>query len=85
MAWRASTLAASTLGWSKGLMPRRWPATAVAISHRKNCSPRVVQIAQAQANHRLPGVLQSLHGGIVGVVSIQPQVDEEAVVAVHGR
>ena len=36
---RALTLADSTFGWSKGLMPITAPATAVAISHRYMTAP----------------------------------------------
>ena len=34
---RVSIFADSTSGWLKGLMPITEPATAVAISHVKNC------------------------------------------------
>ncbi len=47
--------------------------------------PQVVQVPQAQAHHRMPGILEGLHSLVVGIVAVQPQVDEQPVVAIDIR
>ena len=81
---RVLTLLASTSGWSNGSMPMIAPATAVAISQRKNSWPICVGVGdvdrarpdgrRARAPRPPPCAAIRLGG--------EPQIDEQPVVAV---
>ena len=79
-------LLASTSGWLNGLMPRIEPATAVAISQRKNSSARSSLSATAIAHDRMARLLEGATAASCAgrrARLFQPQIGEEPIVAVH--
>ena len=72
-------LLASTSGWLNGLMPITAPATATAISKRKNSWPKCILSGTTDAHHRLAGGFQRVdlgaldHGGAIGEFDVDKQ------------
>ena len=56
--FRVAILLASTSGWLNALIPMIDPATAVAISQRKNSCAEVVDVGHGDSNDRMPGLLE---------------------------
>ena len=72
-----------TLGWSNGLTPSLWPASAAATSQRKNSAHQVERLGQDQIDQRVAGVDECLQLGAVledGLIG-RPKPDEDTVIA----
>ena len=67
-------------------MPMIEPATAVAISQRKNSWPMSSDVGDGDAHHGMPRALQCVDGGVLRRIGlrIQPHIDEEPILIVDG-